>query len=192
MAKIMLYHSMLGLRPAVLEAAERLRGRGHEVRTPDLMEGGVFSDIKAARAHVESIGLQKVLANAAAAAKDFGPGAVYMGFSLGAACALGAAARNPGAKGCVAAAGVATLAELRAAAWPAGVDAQLHFSVRDPGYDKARAKLLEEAVEASGSAFDLFEYSAGGHLFADSGLPDYDVETAALFWDNVDRFLDRT
>jgi dienelactone hydrolase len=188
-AKIMLYHSILGLRPAMLEAAERLRGLGHEVRTPDLIGGAVFSVYQDARAHLDSMGLPKVLAAAAEAARDYGPGAVYMGFSLGAACALGAAARNPGAAGCVAAAGVATVAELRAAAWPAGVGAQLHFSVRDPGYDKAKARQLRESVESSGSSFELFEYEAGGHLFADPGLPDYDERTAALFWKNVDAFL---
>jgi len=190
-AKIMLYHSILGLRPGILEAAERLRGRGHEVRTPDLIGGSIFSAYQEARAYLDSIGLPKVLAGAAEAAKAFGPGAVYMGFSLGAACALGAAARNPGAKGCVAAAGVATLAELRAAAWPAGVAAQLHFSIRDPGYDKVKSQKLRSEVEAAGSSFELFEYGAGGHLFADPGLSDYDRETAALFWKNVDAFLDR-
>jgi dienelactone hydrolase len=190
-AKIMLYHSIMGLRPGILEAAERLRSRGHEVAAPDLIDGAVFSGYGEARAHLEGLGLPKVLSRAAEAAKAFGPGTVYMGFSLGAACALGAAARNPGARGCVAVAGVATVAELRAAAWPAGVDAQLHFSVRDPGYDKAKAALLGEAVRASGSRFELFEYGAGGHLFADPGLADYDEETASLFWMNVDAFLVR-
>jgi dienelactone hydrolase len=190
-AKIMLYHSIMGLRPAILEAAERLRSRGHEVAVPDLIEGAVFSGYGEARSHLESLGLPKVLSRAAEAAKAFGPGTVYMGFSLGAACALGAAARSPGARGCVAVAGVATLAELRAAAWPAGVDAQLHFSIRDPGYDRAKAKLLEKAVEDSGSSFALFEYDAGGHLFADPGMSDYDAGTAALFWKNVDLLLDR-
>jgi dienelactone hydrolase len=190
-AKIMLYHSIMGLRPGILEAAERLRSRGHEVVAPDLIDGAVFSGYGEARSHLESLGLPKVLARAAEAAKAFGPGAVYMGFSLGAACALGASARNPGARGCVAVAGVATIAELRAAAWPALVDAQLHFSIRDPGYDRVKAKLLENAVEDSGSSFGLFEYEAGGHLFADPGMPDYDAGTAALFWKNVDLFLDR-
>jgi dienelactone hydrolase len=190
-ARILLYHSIMGLRPGILEAAERLRGRGHEVRTPDLIGGAVYSGYPEARAHLASIGLPKVFASAAQAAKEFGPGAVYMGFSLGAACALGAAARNPGAKGCIAAAGVATVAELRATAWPAGVDAQPHFSIRDPGYDKAKAALLGEAVRASSSRFELIEYEAGGHLFADPGLADYDEETAALFWKNVDAFLVR-
>jgi dienelactone hydrolase len=190
-AKIMLYHSIMGLRPGILEAVERLRSRGHEVAAPDLIDGAIFSGYGEARAHLEALGLPKVLSRAADAAKAFGPGAFYMGFSLGAACALGAAARNPGARGCVAVAGVATVAELRAAAWPAGVDAQLHFSIRDPGYDRVKAKLLEKAVEDSGSRFALFEYEVGGHLFADPGMPDYDAGTAALFWKNVDLFLDR-
>ena len=42
MASILLFHSVLGLRPAVLADAERLRAAGHDVSTPDLFDGAVF------------------------------------------------------------------------------------------------------------------------------------------------------
>lgn len=189
MARVVLYHSILGLRPAIIEAAERLRVLGHEVSAPDLVDGAVFDRYEDARAHAEALGFPQIFARAAAAARDFGPGAIYMGFSLGAACALGAAARNPGARGCVAAAGVALISDLRAAAWPANVPVQLHFSLVDPGYDREKTQRLAQEVGASGSGFELFEYGSGGHLFEDPGHADYDEGSARLFWERVDAFL---
>jgi hypothetical protein len=36
MAEVVLFHSVLGLRPGVIAAADRLRTGGHTVHTPDL------------------------------------------------------------------------------------------------------------------------------------------------------------
>jgi dienelactone hydrolase len=191
MANILLFHSMLGLRPAIVEAAVRLRGLGHEVEAPDLFDGAVFSEYGPAKAHADALGLPEIFARAAAAARGFGPGAVYAGFSLGAACALGAAARMPGARACVAVAGVVSCAELRAAAWPAGVPVQLHFSLADPAFDRAKVQRLGSEVLASGSGFESEEYETGGHLFMDPGLPDFDEGAAGRFWASVAGFLAR-
>lgn len=51
MAQIVLFHSAYGLRPAVHAAAERLRGAGHTVHTPDLFDGRTFDDIEAGLAY---------------------------------------------------------------------------------------------------------------------------------------------
>ena len=45
MAEVVLFHSVLGLRPGVIAAAERLRAAGHTVHTPDLYDGEVFDDL---------------------------------------------------------------------------------------------------------------------------------------------------
>jgi dienelactone hydrolase len=45
MAVVVMFHSVLGLRPGVLGAADRLRAAGHTVHTPDLFDGEVFDDI---------------------------------------------------------------------------------------------------------------------------------------------------
>ncbi len=42
MACVVLLHSAYGLRPAVLDAADRLRRAGHQVDTPDLYDGHVY------------------------------------------------------------------------------------------------------------------------------------------------------
>jgi len=55
-AEIVLFHSVLGVRPAVREWADRLRATGHVVHVPDLYDGEVFDDYAPAFAHVERIG----------------------------------------------------------------------------------------------------------------------------------------
>ncbi len=74
---------------------------------------------------------------------------------------------------------------------PAGVPVQIHGMDADPFFagegdiDAARA-LVEEAEDA-----ELFVYSGDRHLFADSSLPSYDAEAAALLTSRVLEFLKR-
>jgi len=42
--EVVVYHSAYGLRPAIVEFADKLRAAGHLVHTPDLYDGEVFSD----------------------------------------------------------------------------------------------------------------------------------------------------
>jgi dihydrofolate reductase len=44
MAEVVLFHSVLGLRPGVIAAADRLRAAGHTVYTPDFYDGEMFDD----------------------------------------------------------------------------------------------------------------------------------------------------
>ena len=53
MAHVVLVHSVLGIRPGILDAAERLRAAGHEVLVPDLFEGRVFDTYDPAMAYAE-------------------------------------------------------------------------------------------------------------------------------------------
>ncbi|CAM5689203.1 Dienelactone hydrolase OS=Streptomyces alboniger OX=132473 GN=CP975_09025 PE=4 SV=1 [Streptomyces alboniger] len=48
---IVLFHSTYGLRPAVRQAADRLRDAGHQVWTPDLFEGRTFDTVEEGMAH---------------------------------------------------------------------------------------------------------------------------------------------
>ncbi len=45
MAEVVLFHSVLGLRPGVIAAADRLRAAGHTLHTPDYYDGEVFDDL---------------------------------------------------------------------------------------------------------------------------------------------------
>ena len=73
--------------------------------------------------------------------------------------------------------------------WPEGVPVQIHgmdadeFFAGDGDIDAAR-EIAEKVKDA-----ELFVYPGDRHLFADSSLPSYDAEAAALLQKRVLEFL---
>jgi dienelactone hydrolase len=59
--EVVVFHSALGLRPALLRWAVRLRAAGHVVHTPDLYDGEVFSDRGAAADKMQQLGFDEIL-----------------------------------------------------------------------------------------------------------------------------------
>jgi dienelactone hydrolase len=59
MAEVVLFHSVLGLRPGVITAAEWLRAAGHTVHTPDLYDGEVFDDFDDGSRKEDALGLPR-------------------------------------------------------------------------------------------------------------------------------------
>ena len=59
--EVVVFHSALGLRPALLRWAVRLRAAGHVVHTPDLYDGEVFSDRGAAADKMPQLGFDEIL-----------------------------------------------------------------------------------------------------------------------------------
>ncbi|MGI8418014.1 MAG: hypothetical protein ACR2P2_17785 [Nakamurella sp.] len=56
MADIALFHSVLGVRPGVSEAADGLRAEGHDVVVMDQYGGRVFDDYEEAGEFAQAIG----------------------------------------------------------------------------------------------------------------------------------------
>lgn len=191
MSEIVLFHSVLGVRPGVHAFADQLRNAGHIVHTPDLYLGeGVFDDYETAAAHLKSVGYGTVLARAAAAADELPTDVVYAGFSLGCAAAQQAAASRPGARAAVLMHGGQPLRSLAIENWPAEVPMQVHYAVNDPFRSQPRLDELLAAVRADGAACELFDYPVGGHLFADPDRADeYDAPSAALMLQRIVDFL---
>jgi dienelactone hydrolase len=190
--EVVLFHSVLGLRPAVRQWADQLRAAGHVVHTPDLYGGEVFDDYETGDRHVRSIGGIPALVARTEAAIERLPGElVYAGFSNGAASAEMLALTRPGARGAVLMHGALPLEALGKRAWPTGVPVQLHYAERDPMRPQAAIDSLATSVRASGSRFEGYDYPCDGHLFADPGLPDHDADSAALMLGRVLEFLDR-
>jgi dienelactone hydrolase len=112
---------------------------------------------------------------------------VYAGFSLGVLPAQMLAQTRSGARGALLFYSCVPTPEF--GSWPAGVPAQVHGMDADPIFvdegdvDAARA-LVEEAEDA-----ELFLYPGDQHYFADSTLPSYDPEAAALLTRRVLDFL---
>jgi dienelactone hydrolase len=136
--EIVLFHSVLGVRPAVNEWADRLRAAGHVVYVPDLYDGEVFDDYPPAFAHVERIGgIPALIERTHAAVANLPNDLVYAGFSNGSVSAQLLAATRPGARGALLIHGRVPLEMLGAERWPGGVPVQVHVTEGDPHHERA-------------------------------------------------------
>lgn len=188
MSEVVLFHHALGLTPGVVAFADELRAAGHTVHTPDLFEGRTFDTIEAGVAHAQEIGFETVIERGVRAVDGLPAGLVYAGFSLGEIVAQKLAQTRAGALGALLFYSCVPVSEF-SPSWPKGVPVQIHGMDADPyfvgeGDIEAARALVEEAENAK-----LFLYPGDQHYFADSALPSYDVNAAALLRERVLNFL---
>lgn len=191
MTVVALFHSVLGVRAGVEDAATRLRADGHQVHVVDQYDGLTFDDYSAAAAHVEKVGFPALMQAALDATAELPEGFVAAGFSNGAGMAEHVALHRP-AGGALLFSGALPLSFLGADSWPAEVPVQLHYAVSDPKRNPQWVEEFLAAVRGSGAHAELHEYATSGHLFTDASLPDeYDAEATELLWKRVHDFLHR-
>jgi dienelactone hydrolase len=188
---IALFHSVLGVRPGILYAAELLRSRGHDVRVVDQYDGKVFDDYEPAMAYVEEVRFPALMAKALELTADLPAEFVAAGFSNGGGMAEFVAASRPGARGVLMLSGALDPAEI-GVTWPRGVPAQVHYTVADRFRQQEGIDAVVAAVEAAGASVEAFDYRGSGHLFADPSMTDeYQPAEAKLMWSRVFEFLER-
>ncbi|MFE1799348.1 MULTISPECIES: dienelactone hydrolase family protein [unclassified Streptomyces] len=177
---IMLFHSTFGPRPAVRDAADRLRAAGHEVWTPDLFGGRTFETVEEGMAFKDELGKEELLKRAILAAAPYSErGLVYAGFSLGAATAQTLALGDDKARGLLLLHGTSDIAET------ASVDelpVQLHVAEPDAFEPDDWLTAWYLQMGKAGADVEIYRYAGAGHLYTDPGLPDYDEEAAEATW----------
>lgn len=189
MTAVALFHSALGVRPGVVDAADRLRSAGHEVTVVDQYDGRTFEGYEEAGAFVEEVGFPTLMAKAVERVADLDAGFVVMGFSNGAGMAEHVATQRPVASA-ILVAGALPLDMLGVDAWPRGIAVQLHATVGDPMRDPAWVDAVMSAIEEAGAPVEAFDYEGTGHLFTDPSLPDeFDPAATELLYERVLRFL---
>ncbi|MFC9226312.1 dienelactone hydrolase family protein [Streptomyces hygroscopicus] len=177
---IVLFHSAYGLRPAVQEAADRLRAAGHEVVVPDLYEGQTADTVEDGMVIKERIGRDELLKRAVTAAAPYADrGLVYAGFSLGGSLAQNLALADDKARGLLLLHGTSDIADDATAD---ELPVQLHVADPDPfePHDWLNAWYLR--MRRVGADVEVFRYAGAGHIFTDPELPDYDKEAAEAAW----------
>ena len=185
MTTIALFHSVLGVRPGVLAAADRLRAAGHQVRVVDQYDGEVFDDYAPAGAHVERVGFPALMAAALDGVADLPDGFVAAGFSNGAGMAEYVALQGR-CSGALMISGALPLAMLGASAWPSGVPVQLHAAEADPMRHQEWNDAFVADVRESGATVEVFDYPVRGHLFTDPSLPgEFDAVATELLWERA-------
>jgi dienelactone hydrolase len=186
MASLALFHSVYGLRPAVLAAADRFRADGHRVVVPDLYATPAADTIEEGFALADEVGWPAILERARAAVAELPEDAVLGGFSMGAGLVTELLLDRPHT------AGLLLLSSPGGALTgvPAGLRAQLH--VADPDRDYAPAADVERWIAemtAADAAFEVFRYPGVGHLWTDPDTPDHDDLAAELAWTRCEEFL---
>lgn len=185
MTDIVLFHSVLGVRPGVSEAADRLRTEGHDVVVVDQYDGRVFDDYDEASEFAGSIGYPTLMGLAEQAVSDLPDGFVAAGFSNGGGMAEFVATRRP-VRGVLMLSGALDLAMIGVEAWPHGVPAQVHYTIDDPFRSQAGIDAVAAQVNEAGASIEIFDYPGAGHLFTDPSLPnEFDADAAELLWSRV-------
>lgn len=189
MSRIALFHSVLGVRPGIEDAAARLRSAGHEVLVVDQYGGRSFDDYDEASRFVDSIGFPALMEQAVDAVSGLEDGFVTMGFSNGAGMATHIAATR-GVSAAVLCSGALPLEMIGASTWPRRVPTQLHYAVDDPFKDEESVTSVLRSINEAGNVAEYVQYPGRGHLFTDESLPDeYDSAAAEALWSHVLRFL---
>lgn len=185
MTDVALFHSVLGVRPGVLDAAERLRAEGHDVTVVDQYEGRVFDDYGEADEFARSIGYPALMGLAEEAVRSLPDGFITAGFSNGGGMAEFVATKRP-VRGVLMLSGALDLAMIGVDSWPAGVPAQIHYTIEDPFREQKGIDAVAAQVRAAGASVEVFDYPGTGHLFTDSSLlAEYDAAAADLLWSRV-------
>lgn len=193
-----IFHSVLGVRPGILDAAARLRAAGYDVRVIDQYDGRVFDDYAQAIAFAEDIGYPRLMESALEATADLDDGFCCVGFSNGGGMSEYVALRRR-VSGVVLCSGTLPLPLLASvfppewevsSDWPAHTPVQMHYAQDDPYRIPGAVEDFMQTVQHSGAAASFWEYPGAGHLFADPSLPgEFDETSAALLWERVLRFL---
>lgn len=187
MAQVLLFHHAQGQTSGFTALADELRRAGHRVQAPDLFGGRTFSSIQEGMSYVEGIGFDEIIERGVRTADGLPNELVHAGFSLGVLPAQKLAQTCPGARGALLF--YSCLCASAFGSWPADVPVQIHGMDADPIFagegDLEAARSLAQSTDRA----ELFLYPGTQHYFADSSLPSFVPEAAALMTQRVPEFL---
>ena len=188
MAEVLLFHHAQGQTAGFTAFADELRRAGNTVHTPDLFDGRTFGTIDEGVGYAEEVGFEEIIERGVRTADGLPNELVYAGFSLGVLPAQKLAQTRAGARGALLFYSCVPTSEF-GSAWPADVPVQIHGMDADPYFvGEGDVDAARELVESTEHA-ELFLYPGDQHYFADSSLPSYDADAAALLTQRVLDFL---
>jgi dienelactone hydrolase len=178
MRHIALFHSVYGLRPAVVAAAELFRAAGHQVAVPDLFDGRVAQSIDEGFAISADVGWATITRRARDAVRELPADTVLAGLSMGVGVATELLAERPDAAGLLLLHGIGRVAH--------ELPVQVHVGQGDTLFPPADVVAWQSAVPTA----EVFTYPAVGHFFTDFGVADFDEAAAGLAWQRALHFVE--
>ncbi|MDQ7806218.1 dienelactone hydrolase family protein [Amycolatopsis sp. A133] len=188
MTDVVVFHSVLGLRPVERGFADRLRAAGHRVTTPDLYDGRTASTLDEGFALKDAVGWETIAGRARDAVRDLPARTVLVGVSMGAGVVETVLPHRPATAGVVL---LHALGALPAGSRP-GLPVQVHVADPDPIAPPAQVAAWREAAARSGADARVYTYPGIGHFYTDADGPDHDEAAAGLTWERVAGFLSRS
>jgi dienelactone hydrolase len=188
MVDVLLFHHSLGQTPAFEWFADRLRGAGHSVTTPDLFEGKTFETIDAGMATVESIGFDQLIERGVRAADGSPHQVVYVGISMGVLPAQKLAQTKPGALGAVFISSCVPT-QYFSDGWPSDVPVRIYGTDADPIFVGEGDIEAAREIVASAADAELITYPGDEHLLVQVEPPARDDAAANAVVASVLAFL---
>lgn len=189
MTSIALFHSVLGVRAGIKDAAARLRNAGHTVTVIDQYDGKSFNDYESAGAYAAEVGFPELMRRALEGVAPLPDGFAVVGFSNGGGMATHVAVNRPISRA-VLCSGALPLERIGAQQWPTGVPAQLHYTAGDPFKTPGSVESVMRSVNDAEATAEYFQYPGAGHLFTDPELAnEFDPAATEQFWNHLTRFL---
>lgn len=186
MAKIVLFHSMLGLRSLELRAADRLRDAGHDVVTPDLYAGQTAATLDDGfQLKDHRVGWATIEERARRAVQNLPADTVLAGISMGAGVVSTLLPHRPDTAGVLLLHGLAPIPTTARH----GLPVELHVADTDAFAPPGEVSAWLDAATRIGADAHVFTYQHAGHLFTDPSLPDHHARAATLAWQRVLDFL---
>jgi carboxymethylenebutenolidase len=192
---VLVLHAWWGLNETFTGACDRLAAAEFVAFAPDMYGGTIVNTIEDAEAAVGTVDVQATVALVSAATDALrdhpattGDALGALGFSFGAAYALGLATFRPAAFRAVVVVyggngGLEVADYARAQA-----SFQGHFAPGDEWAEPEPTMAMRD-IPAAGRSFEVFQYEGMKHWFIEPDRPEYDAEAAELVWQRTIAFL---
>jgi carboxymethylenebutenolidase len=186
---VLVLHAWWGLKPVFKEICYRLAEQGFVAFAPDLRNGQIAETIEEAKALMKKSD-EQFIGDTVVAAKDHLLALTknkigVMGFSMGAAWSLVAAAHDPdniAATVLFYGAGEADFSRVKS-------KILCHFCEVDEWEEIEYVREMEANMKAAGVDVTLHIYPNVAHWFLENDRPEYDPASAKLVWDRTYEFL---